>query len=275
MLPVPSFEPESAREPREDSAPIFIVGCQRSGTSLLRRILDSHSRIACPPESKFILPLVSVLRSTQAMSGLESMGYGREEVLRALRRFIAAFFEGYAEASGKARWADKTPIYVDCLPEVWDLFGSNARFLLIVRHGLDVAYSLSDPHRDYPAIRKHVEEEGGNVPVAAGRFWSAQNRKIERFRSQHSAACLRLRYEDLTGSPQPTLKSVFEFLDEDWEPTVLQYDRFPHHSGQEDPDVRRRRRIEQNSGRYLAWPPEVIEAVRSACEPMLERLGYG
>src|SRR5436190_24224984 len=90
MLPAPTLESDRVRIPREDTAPIFIVGCQRSGTSLRRRIVDSHSRIACPPETKFVLPLVEVLRSPQAMSGLESMGYGREEVRRALRRVIAA-----------------------------------------------------------------------------------------------------------------------------------------------------------------------------------------
>src|SRR5580765_1922451 len=65
------------------ASPIFVVGCQRSGTSLLRRILDSHPSIACPPESKFILPAVQILRDRAALQGLDSMGYPRPEVAAA------------------------------------------------------------------------------------------------------------------------------------------------------------------------------------------------
>ena len=60
--------------------PIFVIGCFRSGTSLLRRILDSHSRIACPPESKFIAPLAEVFRRRNSLKGLATMGYGKRLV---------------------------------------------------------------------------------------------------------------------------------------------------------------------------------------------------
>jgi len=261
--------------------PIFIVGCQRSGTSLLRRILDSHSRIACPPESQFILPLVEILQGRTAsvdhkyLSGLASMGYDRAAVETSLAGFISSFFEGYAKAQGKKRWADKSPLYVDCLEELRAVFGSDVRIILLIRHGLDVAFSLSDADRDYPAIHRHVEAAGGNVPIGAGRFWADQNGKIEAFRSAHPDACFRLRYEELTRDPESSLQPMFEFLDEPWEPAVVDYRRFTHHRGFEDPDVRRRPRIEVNSGRYLAWPPHVRAQVRAACEPLLSQLGYG
>jgi hypothetical protein len=251
-----------------------VVGCQRSGTSLLRRILDSHPSIACPPESKFILPAVQILRDRAALQGLDSMGYPRPDVAAAIARFVSDFFEGYARAQGKPRWADKTPNYVDCLPELWELFGPLARFVIIVRDGRDVAYSLSDPDRHYPAIDGFVREANGSVPIGAGRFWAEQNRKIGSFQAEHPEACLRLRYEDLTERPEETLRPVFAFIGESWQPSVLDYGRFPHHEGLEDPDVRRRRRIEPNSGRSREWPPDTLEAVRDACEPLLSALGY-
>jgi hypothetical protein len=251
-----------------------VIGCQRSGTSLVRRILDSHSRIACPPESRFLLPLTEILRREGYLRGLASMGYGRAEVASSLAAFAGALFGQYAAAQGKVRWADKTPQYVECLDGLWEMFGPEARFILIVRHGLDVAYSLSDANRHYPAIDGDVERAGGNVPVGSARFWARQNETIEAFRTARPDACIRIRYEDVTSDPEGTLRPVFEFVGEEWEPSVLDYDRVPHHAGLEDPDVRRRRTIEPNSGRYLSWPPEVRRTVRAACEPTLSMLGY-
>lgn len=264
----------SDRETVVTSRPIFIIGAQRSGTSLLRRVLDSHSNIASPPESKFILPLTAALRDDKSLAGWASMGFEKAQVEEALARFIRSFFDDYAIAQGKQRWAEKTPNYVDCLDELWDLFGPQAQFVLIVRHGLDVAFSLADPHRHYPASDPYLGPAQGDVRVAAGLFWADKNKKIESFRLRHPNACFRVRYEDLTADPFGAMPPLFEFLGEPWEPEVIDYDRFPHHGGFGDPDVKRRRRIEPNSGKYRAWPPEVQHAVRTACGPLLESLGY-
>jgi hypothetical protein len=241
---------------------------------LLRRIVDSHSHIACPPESKFILPLVTVLDDRKAMAGWDSMGYARSDVVRALSEFIGGFFMRYAAAQGKPRWADKTPNYVDCLPYLWELFGPDARFILIVRHGMDVAVSLADPHRHYPVIDHYMASADNNAPVAAGLFWADKTQKLEDFRLAHPQACFQIRYEDLTANPETSLKAMFDFVEEPWEPHVLDYGSFPHHEGFGDPDVKRRRTIELNSGKYRRWPVEVQRAVRDACGPLLTKLGY-
>jgi hypothetical protein len=253
---------------------IFLIGCQRSGTSLLRRIVDSHSRIACPPETSFVLPLVQVLHDRRSTRGFDAMGYAPAAVAEALAAFVASFYEGYAAAQGKPRWADKTPHYVDCLDDLWTLFGPSARFVMIVRHGLDVAFSLSDARRRYPAISASVEAAGGDVPTGAGAFWASQNRKILDFVAAHAEACHMLRYEDLTTTPAATLEPMFAFLQEPWEPAVVDYASAVHHAGVEDPDVAKRKAIVPNSGTHLAWPADVIDRVRVACEPVLSELGY-
>jgi hypothetical protein len=253
---------------------IFVIGAQRSGTSLLCRVLDSHSRIACPPESKFILPLSRLLHDRTAMAGLDSMGYGAGEVSTAMGSFVRGFFDSYAASQSKPRWADKTPNYVDCLDDLWMMFGPSTKFVIILRHGLDTAFSLADPHRTYPALNEYLGAANGDRPVAAGLFWADKNRKIEAFRQAHPSACYRVRYEELTADPEGTLPPLFEWLDEPWEPEVVDYAGFPHHAGYSDPDVRRRRKIELNSGKHKRWPAELQHAVREACGEMLEALGY-
>ncbi|MEX0984526.1 MAG: sulfotransferase [Actinomycetota bacterium] len=251
---------------------IFLVGCQRSGTSLLRRIVDSHPKIACPPETAFVGPLVHLLHDPRARKGFDGMGYGPEAVTQALARFIASFYESYADAQQKPRWADKTPHHVDLLEDLWTLFGPGARFVTIVRDGRDVAYSLSE--RFYPAIQASVREAGGDVPLGAARFWVAQTEKILAFEAAHPEACHRIRYEDLTADPAATLEPLFVFLGEAWDPSVTAYADVPHHAGLEDPGVARRSSIEPNSGRHRAWAQDVQDAVGEVCAPLLARLGY-
>lgn len=264
--------PPAASAP--DAAPVFVIGCQRSGTSLLRRILDSHSHIACPPETSFITPLVDILHERRSVKGMEGMGYDHEAVARGLAGFVGSFFEGYAAAQGKPRWADKTPQYVDILDDLWELFGPRARFVMIVRHGMDVAYSLADPKRRYPAIDDCVEAAGGDVAVGAGLFWRRQNEKIRAFAGRHPEASHTLRYEALTSKPAAVLEPMFAFLGEPWEPGVVDYASVPHHTGIEDPDVGKLRAIVTNSEKYRAWPADVQGKVRAACEPLLTTLGY-
>jgi Sulfotransferase family len=277
-----SKDPEAPRlgAPRQhepdsrDSAPeIFVAGCQRSGTSLLRRILDTHSNIACPPESYFIVPLIRVLNDERSLRGLAGMGYDREAFRLTLARLVQSFFEQYAAAHGKGRWADKTPQYVDCLPQLHELFPA-ARFVFMIRHGMDVACSLADAHRHYPAIDHYVQRAGGSVAIGAARFWAEQNEKVIRFQESCPESCFVIRYESLTTQPEQALQPLFAFLGEAWEPQVINYTSREHHSGIEDPDVKRRRSIEPNSGRYRTWPQHLQESVERACEPTLSRLGY-
>jgi protein-tyrosine sulfotransferase len=218
--------------------------------------------------------LAQTLRDPSALRGLDSMGFGRNEVARTLGAAASSFFASYAAAQGKSRWADKTPDYVEILPELWELFGEHARYLLLFRHGMDVACSLSNPNRNFPAIQPFTEAAGGSVPVGAARFWVDQNEKIRAFQQVHGHACFSITYEDLTSDPAGSLRSLFEFLGEPWDPRVLDYDSAPHHRGIEDPDIRRKRSIQSNSGNYRAWPLETQREVREACEPMLTLLGY-
>lgn len=96
--------------------PIMIIGTHRSGTSLLRRVVDSHPSVACPPESFFLTHYAAALDDPLTGDGLAGMGFEGEAAKAGIQRGAVFFHEAYRRAQGKARWADETPAYAERLP---------------------------------------------------------------------------------------------------------------------------------------------------------------
>ena len=137
-------------------APIVLGGCGRSGTTLLRMMLDSHRRICCGPESSLFRR-----RALDPEALADRFGFPREAV-RAIyeaSRSRPAFIEGFAalcmQQAGKQRWAEKTPRNISRIGEVFRWF-PEARFIHVLRDGRDVACSLQD------------------TPAPQGRGWQAR-----------------------------------------------------------------------------------------------------
>jgi hypothetical protein len=240
----------------------------------LRLIVDSHSRIACPPESFFIAPLGELLNDEKALTGLEAMGFDREHVLARLRETASYFFEMYATSHGKPRWADKTPSYASCLDLIDALYGSECRYVFIYRHGLDVACSI--PYSGIPELEPYVEACGGDRFAAAARYWAEQCQKMLDFQARRPALCHELRYDQLVRDPEPQLRRMFEFLDEPFEPEVLRFYEKPHDvwPGLEDRKAAGAKGFVPRIGVWRDQPDEVIESMLREAGPMLARLGY-
>jgi hypothetical protein len=116
------------------------------------------------------------------------------------RRFVlGAPFAAYAARFGKARWGDKTPHYVhhvDRLLEIWP----DARFVVLVRDGRDVAVSL----RSMPF--------GPNNAWAAAQWWARGIRAGEDAQRRHPGSVMTVRYEDLAQDPPTHVPPICEFL---------------------------------------------------------------
>lgn len=255
--------------------PIFILGVHRSGTTLLRLILDSHSRIACPTESFFLRPLAGMLGDDRGLEGLEAMGFDREHVIRRTRAYASYFFEAYAASHGKARWADKTPVYVNILDFLEALYGPECPYIVIYRHGLDTACSIADVAQ-VQDLAPHMEACGGDPYVAGARYWAHQCRKLIDFQKAHPDRTVEIRYEDLARDPEPHMRKVFDFIGEPWEPDVLRFHEKPHDrwGGLEDTKASRSKGFNPNIGGYLRRPPEQIGRMVEQAGPVLEELGY-
>ena len=264
----------SGTRPRTEN-PIFIIGVHRSGTTLVRLILDSHSRIACPPESFFLLSVQHFLGNEKTTEGLRAMGFPREQVVERIREFTSQFFEEYVASRGKSRWADKTPAYINCLDLIDTLYGSSARYVLIFRHGLDSACSIAQIP-DIEEAEPHISACEGDRYAGAARYWAAQCRKLLKFQREHPAQCLSVFYEKLVQAPEEQARRLLDFLDEPWESDVLLFHKHPHDTwgGLEDIKALRSRGFEPNIGSYRTQPSEVIARMLEQAAPVLDELGY-
>ena len=165
---------------REATAPFFIVGSGRSGSTLLRLILSAHPRICIPPETWFLLELVDRFPQDRPLEAEElqavvdamtshyrwpDLGLDRavleERLARANRPTLgdaaAAVYDELASREGKPRWGDKTPPYVRIVPQLARLF-PGARFLHLLRDGRDVALSFRKTGWHGPWLHRNTQE---------------------------------------------------------------------------------------------------------------------
>jgi hypothetical protein len=203
-----------AGDPPTDDRPIFVVGCHRSGTTLFRLILDSHPRISCGPETRFLREFESVTND-ENWPRMQLYGLPREWWDERFAAFFRDFKETYARSQGKQRWADKTPLYVNHLDYIDRLF-PDCVVINIVRDGRDVA-------------RSHRETWGYTAGLKAIEKWPRYVEAAERYGNRVGPdRYLEVRYEDVVGNTEKTMRSVLAWLNEEWSDSVLHHMDFPH-----------------------------------------------
>lgn len=217
------------------SAGLLVLGVRRSGTTLLRVMLDRHSALAIPDESYFVPQLAHRHRGTVdvpsfsddlgRIARLRDWGLTAEDVVPRLRdgmtsgEAIAAVFEAYADRQGKPRWGDKTPLYMQYLPLLERLF-PNALYLHLIRDGRDAALS-------HLAVPAGIMTAGWGHPTDARGFaclWRAEVRAARALGARVGPGrYLELRYEDLVARPVEQLERACSFVGLDYEPGMLGY----------------------------------------------------
>jgi len=220
--------------PGSDNTPFFVLGAARSGTTMLRLMLNRHSRLAIPFESHFLRQIFVELPSDRPLEAQEADRMAdlvtgeknfrtwhldanrvRQELVRlapsTLALLVDALFRMEIAESGKPRWGDKTPLYYACWRQLMGLF-SGSKLVHIIRDGRDVSRSL--------------EKVGWHGPTGyhRARYWQ------QRVEMAHDAARelgpernLMIRYEDLVLETRATLAAVCKFLGETYEPKMLDF----------------------------------------------------
>jgi len=192
--------------------PILLVGTMRSGTTLLRLILDSHERLALADESGFLRAVAAARTIPDQHDGpgwYRRYGVTDEDMNARLRAFYDGVFADWARGKGAVRWGDKTPFHINHLPVAAEVF-PDAQIVGIVRHpGAVVASQLRRGIPFSDALR-HWRNQNGRLLRAAGRQ-DLRRRLVV------------LRYEDLVADPEPVLRALLRFLGEPWSPDLLRH----------------------------------------------------
>jgi len=221
-------EPQVQQEP-----PVFVVGGQRSGTTMLRLMLNSHPHIAIPFESDFIPQFYRRLADYGDLGAKENVARLLDDIVeqpfvkrgklvrdkaeilahhpQSYPELIRAIYRVYAESEGKRRWGDKDPDYVTELDVLWKLF-PGCRIVHLVRDGRDVAISLREL------------DWGSKNLLKLARDWIWQVTLGHKMGAMLAPEYyMETRYEDLVLEPEQTLRRICAFIGEQYFPEMLSY----------------------------------------------------
>jgi hypothetical protein len=274
---------------------LFIVGCPRSGTTLLRRIIDAHRQIAITRETHWLAKrfekrqgltpdglvtpellswLLSDAKFTRMGIGqdeLEGLVAGEEPV--SYSTFVTGVFDLYGKGQGKRLVGDKVPGYVRRIPTLHALW-PKAKFVHIIRDGRDVSLSAISWSRAYKLARRY--STWTEDPTTTAAVWWEWLVRLGREDAGSLALKLyhEVRYEELVSRPAKECEKLCDFLGIPYDEGILKY-----HERMPDPCFY----VKQNKWRPIVtglrdWrtqmPAEDLERFEAAAGELLEELGY-
>jgi len=256
---------------------IFVISPPRSGSTLLQRMLGSHSQIFTHPEPHLITPLAYLgyydrvdrapfdhINSAEAIRlFVEGLPGGERDYLDALRAYANTLYARMLETSDRTRFLDKTPAYALVLPFLAKLY-PEAKYVVLTRHPLAIfsSYANSFFEGDWEAAQQFNPIVERYVPAMA------------KFLRERPVEAAHVRYEDLVAEPEAELARIFRYLELANEPEAVQYGaRFKSKKGPGDPIS-----VDQHDGPVTSsvhkWAAELVAEPRKLelARAMIERL---
>ena len=268
------------------TAPVIVLGVSRSGTTLLRVILDRSPGLAIPDES-FFVPLLarrhgktidaeSFLDDLARIPTIRDWGLAVADVAPRIRsgmsigEAIAAVYETYAAAVGKPRWGDKTPMYMRHLPLLDRLF-PDAQYVHLIRDGRDAALSfLQMPEGTFTRTWAHPR-----TPAQFACLWRKEVADARALGRRLGASRYHeVRYEELVASPESVVRGICDFAATPFEPAMLDY------AGAVDVSAKphQQRLLTPPTSGVRSWredlPAGDVDAFEAVAGDLLAELGY-
>jgi sulfotransferase family protein len=213
----------------------FILGVPRSGTTLVRVLLDSHTQVTAGPETGWLTggytdsslrQLVELLTHSKLGIVDNYVGISGDNVTAAARDFVIQMMASHLEAVGKPRLVLKTPNDIAFLDFLSDLF-PEAKYIHICRDGRDVAFSTVAKKGEF--FSDSTLGEFGELTflnaLQRWHVWESEARKTE---VKKGLSVVHLSYEDLVCNPEGELRRICDFMDVAYEVSMLEYATFEH-----------------------------------------------
>jgi hypothetical protein len=276
---------------------VFIVGCPRSGTTLLQRIVNAHPHVAITPETQWVpkyyerrigltstgnvthelIPELMAHRTFHKLGisarQLENLIDGDELVSYA--RFVSGIYALFGEARGKPLVGDKTPEYcrrIRVLHALWP----NAKFVHLVRDGRDVCLSAFNWRRKADRMAG-LYTTWASDPVTTAALWWERNVQRGREKGQSLGPSLyyEMRYESLVVHPAEQVAQSCAFLGVPYDDAMLRFHEGRTAAG---PDLDAKHGWRPITPGLRDWrtqmPAADVERFEAAAGDLLDELGY-
>jgi hypothetical protein len=285
-------KPKLSQFAGQPNRPVIIGGCPRSGTTLLRTMLNTHPEIAIPRETRFVLGTWVRRRQFGDLGDVENrrrlgrwifkrngsqadrLGLDPDQAIERLAEapptvgsLLATCFIMFAERHGKPRWGDKRPMYAAQIGAIWDLF-PQAQFIHVVR----------DPRACVASLRKLGWYEGQIAPMVE--LWERSLNAVNAWRPKVAGdQLLELKYEDLVTEPEATLARVAAFTRVSGEDEAISQ-MLAYHEFRETRSQRYHANLERplDPTRLTGWKdalaPTEIAFVETAAASLMGQWGY-
>ncbi|HET6624244.1 MAG TPA: sulfotransferase [Gaiellaceae bacterium] len=266
--------------------PLFVLGVSRSGTTMLRVILDRSPGIAIPDETFFVPQLAhrhrgivdpdELLEDVRRLPRLAAWEVPLEDIAGRLRpgmttgEALDAVFQAYAAKHGKPRWGDKTPMYMRHLGLIDRLF-PDAQYVHLIRDGRDAALAFLDmPEGVVTRTWAHPRS-----PAGFACEWKTEVRRARGLGQRVGASRYHeVRYEDLVADTHAVVRSICTFAELPFEPAMLEFagnvdvSAKPHHQRLLQPPTRGVRNWREQMS------VEDVRAFEAVAGDLLAELGY-
>jgi protein-tyrosine sulfotransferase len=277
----PNAAPRAATKAPPLGRPIFIFSCARTGSTLLRYVLDTHPAIFAPAEMA-LGDLSNLLYYTHAaLRGVKQPSLAWREdpdVLAGIRRTLTGLLEPAARERGKTIWCEKSPSNLNQVDLLVRLF-PEARAICLYRNHLDTIHSCLGVSRYgfLGILTNYLLRSPDNYVAAFARYWVEGNSKLLDLERRRPESTHRLLYEDLVRRPEEALAGLFAFLDLPWSSDLIEaVFKTAHGGGPGDPYVEFSGKIhDHNVGSGRDLPVELIPPdLATAIEELNRELGF-
>ena len=266
--------------PADLDEPVIVLTAARSGSTLLRRILDAHPDLACPPETSILRECASLAAIWLMLDPGSESGRLSEAASASIRATVDAVFGAYLLRRGKRRWCEKSLNSVQTIEPFLSLY-PKAKFICLYRHCMDMIDSALEATpwglNGYGFENFSVRFPGNSVAALAS-YWCELTGPELDFEEQHREICHRVYYEELVSDPERVCEEIFTFIGVECAAGIAEHclDREPMEAGPGDHKIMATSRITADSvGRGMRvpagrMPPGQLQVVNA----LLGRLGY-